>query len=75
MPEDPALIAHVDQESAALRNLLDEHPVFAYEMRHASPWSDGARLAIIDCLVYRSDPQRMLARMWAWVHMLEEEGG
>ena len=72
MSEDPALVALCDQEQASLRNLLDEHPHFAYEMRHASPWSDGARLAIIDCLVYRSDPQRMLARMWAWVHTLEQ---
>ena len=74
MPDDPALVAQCDQETAALRNLLDDYPAYAEMMRTASPWRDGARLAIVDCLVYRSDPQRMLARMWAWVHLLEEGG-
>ncbi len=40
-------------------------------MTSPSAWGDGARLALVDCLVYRSDPDRMLARMWAWVHLLE----
>lgn len=65
-------LALVDQEAAAIRDMLDEHPVFACAMREPSPWSHGARLVVVDCLTFRSDPERMLARMWAWNAMLED---
>ncbi len=70
--EDPALVALTDQEGAALRELLADWPAYFEMMTSPSAWGDGARLALVDCLVYRSDPDRMLARMWAWVHLLEK---
>jgi len=57
----------VDQQAADLRDMVDEYPQFAEMLRSPSPWRDGVRLAIVDCLVYRSDPDQMLARMWAWL--------
>ena len=59
----------LDQASASLRDMIDEYPQFAEMLREPSPWRDGAQLAVADCLVYRSDPDRMLARMWAWLEL------
>lgn len=67
---DVLMLQMTDQESSAIRDMLDDFPQFAEVMRDPGPWRDGARLIITDCLVYRSDPDRMLARMWAWMRIV-----
>jgi hypothetical protein len=66
---DVALTAAVDREAASIRNLLDEQPVFAEMFREGSnPWSDGARLVVIDCLavLQHRGTDAAVARLWAW---------
>lgn len=65
-----SLRAAVDQERAAIRNMIDEYPMLAQMLREPSPWADGARLPVVDILALPEE--RHEARLLAWAEMLEE---
>lgn len=63
------LRAAVDQEMAAIRNMVDDFPALAEMLREPSPWSDGARLPVVDILALPEE--RHEARLLAWAELLE----
>lgn len=72
----PDMLALVDQEHSAVRNVLDLCPKLQ-EHLNETPAAAAmfGRLIAIDCLTLAADPLKLLTRLAAWDRLCQEYGG
>lgn len=72
----PDLVAIIDQEHAAVREVLDGCEQLSKALRNGETWpAMFGRLIVIDCLCYARNPERMMYRLAAWDRICMEYGG